>query len=126
MEYKNFESLRRHEEGCYSIEWLDRHSPIVIIAPHAGKIEPGTGKIARKIARDIYSIYLFIGHRRKLKKEPGGGRMRSLHLTSANFDEPKAIEFVKSRKVALAVHGLDNGVAEQILQPGHLCWWQEP
>jgi phage replication-related protein YjqB (UPF0714/DUF867 family) len=113
MEYANFDNLRRHEEGCYSIERIDRRSSIVIIAPHAGQIEPSTGKIARKIARDIYSIYLFIGHRRKFKKEPGGGRMRSLHITSANFDEPKAMEFVKSRKVALAVHGLDNDVANR-------------
>jgi phage replication-related protein YjqB (UPF0714/DUF867 family) len=112
-EYENFESLRKHEEGHYLIEPIPRHSPIVIIAPHAGKIEPHTGKIARKIARNDYSLYRFIGERKKFKKHPDDGRMQSLHLCSYKFDEPDAVRLVKSHKVALAVHGLQNDVADK-------------
>lgn len=111
-EYENFDSLKKHEEGCYFIDRIDRHSSIVILAPHGGRIEPGTVEIAREIARGVYSLYCFIGLRGN-RKDLGDGRMESLHLPSYKFDEPEAVRLVKARKLALAVHGLKDAAARQ-------------
>jgi phage replication-related protein YjqB (UPF0714/DUF867 family) len=53
---------------------------VAIIAPHGGKIEPGTSEIAAAIAGDDYSLYRFQGLRDRPREE--------LHITSAKFDEP--------------------------------------
>ena len=54
---------------------------IVILAPHGGKIEPGTSELARAVAGSDIALYLFEG------VKPSGNR--ALHVTSTNFDEPR-------------------------------------
>ena len=86
--YQNFAALRRHE-----FEWIDfrvvvedRHSPVAIVAPHGGKIEPGTSQIATAIAGLDYSLYCFEGIKRT-----GNAR---LHVTSSNFDEHRCLALI--------------------------------
>ena len=76
----------------------DRHTSLVIIAPHGGRIEIGTSEIAKEIAGFNYSFYCFQG----LKL---GRPHTDLHITSTNFDEPRGLELVKSAEIVIAIHG---------------------
>ena len=96
--YSCFAELVNHEEQNidYKISISDVGSTITIIAPHGGKIEPGTSDIARKIAAERYNCYCFEG----IKKENNG----CLHITSHKFDEPMAVKLVAAALTAVAIH----------------------
>jgi phage replication-related protein YjqB (UPF0714/DUF867 family) len=95
--YNSYAELRAcEEEGRhYRIHAIDRASPIVIVAPHGGLIEPGTFEVARLIAADDLSFYCF--------ESLASGR--GLHITSSRFDEPKGVALVEASEIAIAVHG---------------------
>jgi hypothetical protein len=61
--YARFAALAAEETlGVhYRIRLADRGTPFVVLAPHGGKIEPGTSQIAAAIARDDDSLYGFEG-----------------------------------------------------------------
>lgn len=67
------------------------------MAPHGGRIEPETDRLATAIAGDRFSLYCFRGC-----LETGN---RRLHLPSHLFDEPRALAALKGADVVLAVHG---------------------
>jgi phage replication-related protein YjqB (UPF0714/DUF867 family) len=73
-------------------------SRIAIIAPHAGGIERGTTRIARQLAGDEHSLYLFEG----LKPS---GNFDALHITSCRFDEPSCIDLICRTDIVITVHG---------------------
>lgn len=54
--------------------------------------------MARAIAGNTFSLYLFEGI-----KAAGN---RALHVTSPNFDEPRALEMVAASEQVVAIHGL--------------------
>lgn len=97
--YISFNELAAHEQfGLdYYIRDEDRRTPYVILAPHGGKIEPGTSEIAETIAGVDLSFYAFEALRE--------GRHGDLHITSHLFDEPLAIALVGRSQTAIAVHG---------------------
>jgi phage replication-related protein YjqB (UPF0714/DUF867 family) len=97
--YDSFATLAANEiEGVdYRIRAMERASPIAIVAPHGGLIEPGTSEIAAAIAADRFSLYCFEG----LTKVSG----KSLHITSTRFDEPRALALVAASEVVIGVHG---------------------
>ncbi len=78
--YRNFEELKEKEvEGRdYRIRKNLKDSTVLIMAPHGGKIEPGTAEIAEAIAGHDYSFYSFEG----LKAD----RNSNLHIESHLFD----------------------------------------
>lgn len=82
-----------------------------VIAPHGGKIERGTTKIARAIAGEEFSLYLFEGIR------PEGGNFKLLHLTSRVFDEPRCLALVERCRFVISVHGF-KGAHEEVLAGG--------
>ena len=96
--YSCFADLKNHEKRNkdYKISARDVGSDIMIIAPHGGKIEPGTSDIARKIAAQRFNCYCFEG----IKKENN----RRLHITSHHFDEPMAVKIVSESLIVVAVH----------------------
>ena len=96
--YKDFNDLTQHEvlNIDYKLSIRDTGSPVTIIAPHGGKIEPRTSDIAKNIARKGYNYYCFEGI-----KESHNGR---LHITSHRFDEPKAIQIISKSRVVVAIH----------------------
>ena len=96
--YCNFNELRNNErrDKDYRLYISDVGSAITIIAPHGGRIEPGTSEIARKIAAERYNCYCFEG----VKKENNG----CLHITSHRFDEPMAVKMVSASRVVVSVH----------------------
>ncbi len=98
--YRNFAQLRKGEtEGIdYRICITERASFAAIIAPHGGRIEPGTSEIAAAIAENAHSLYCFEGL--------GNRPHRDLHITSTNFDEPQCLDLIARYRVVIAVHGL--------------------
>ncbi|HJS10004.1 poly-gamma-glutamate hydrolase family protein [Sphingopyxis sp.] len=103
--YSNFAELAANEtaEVDYRIRAENRGTPVVIIAPHGGRIEPGTLEIAATIAGDALSFYAFEALR-------ASGKRGSLHITSTRFDEPQALALVGAAQKAIAIHGrADNG-----------------
>jgi phage replication-related protein YjqB (UPF0714/DUF867 family) len=99
--YASFQQLAAGER-CgvdFRICAMRRGSPVAIIAPHGGMIEPGTSNLARAIAGEDYSLYCFEGLRRRPH--------RDLHITSARFDEPRGLKIVQRCDLVVALHGLD-------------------
>ena len=96
--YSCFAELKKNEaqNKDYKISISDVGSGITIIAPHGGKIEPGTSDIARKIAKERFNCYCFEG----VKKESNG----RLHITSHNFDEPTAEKIIGGSHTVVAIH----------------------
>lgn len=70
---------------------------VLIIAPHAGKIEPGTSELSEAIAGDLFSSYLLEGALSKGN--------HNLHITSHRFDEPQAIAALAQCSFAVGIHG---------------------
>ncbi|MBB3385875.1 MULTISPECIES: poly-gamma-glutamate hydrolase family protein [unclassified Rhizobium] len=98
--YNSFSALREREtEGVdYRVRVESRSSPVVVIAPHAGFIEPATSEIALAIANGRFSLYRFEGlDPARLHHE--------LHVTSENFDEPIANNLVANSAIVIAIHG---------------------
>jgi phage replication-related protein YjqB (UPF0714/DUF867 family) len=70
---------------------------ILILAPHGGGIELGTSELAKAVAADDHSLYLFEG-----LKVAGN---HNLHITSSNFDEPICRAMLKQANRVVTVHG---------------------
>ena len=90
----------------YRIVVKDRGTPVLILAPHGGWIEPETSEIAMAIAGKGLSFYAF----EALKKGPHG----DFHITSNRFDEPNAIDLVGRSWTAVAIHGRGNDGSEAV------------
>ena len=71
-----------------------------MIAPHGGRIEPGTSEAMRAIAGEEFSAYAFEG----LKSTDN---FKSLHITSHHFDDPRCLELISTAQYVVAVHGCD-------------------
>lgn len=109
--YPNFEMLRRAERADdFRIDCRLRPSAVAIIAPHGGKIEPGTSNIAAAIAANDYCLYRFEG--RKPREN------RDLHITSTHFDEPECLTLISACDHVVAVHGCEG--EEQVVYMGGL------
>jgi len=92
---------QRYLEGVdYAVHVVPREgSGIAILAPHGGHIEGRTSEIARLIAADDHALYLFEGLRTT------GDNFDCLHLTSGQFDEPRALDLISRCDTVVAVHG---------------------
>lgn len=99
VSYQSYKELSEHEvEGQdYRIRIELRDPRILIMAPHGGRIEPGTTEIAEAIAGMDYSFYSFEG----LKAEGNS----VLHIESHLFDEPHALQAVNQADITITVHG---------------------
>lgn len=96
--YVNFAELSSSEpDGAFRIEVRRKESAVALIAPHGGKIEPGTSDICRSVAGEDLTYYLFEGCK--------SNKNRNLHITSSRFDEPQGIDVARSAQVVVAFHG---------------------
>lgn len=98
--YENFADLAAREtEGThYRISAIRRDSPVLVMAPHGGFIEPGTHLVAGYLAGERHSFYAFEG------LEPRA-RGKGMHITSRRFDEPRALALVGQAEIVITVHG---------------------
>ena len=101
--YPNFAVLAQHEKEGFDYRILHRNgsSGVLVMAPHGGGIEPGTGDIADALAGSAHAFYCFKG----LKKSGN----RALHITSNRFDEPLAELMLKKTQWVLTIHGCREG-----------------
>jgi phage replication-related protein YjqB (UPF0714/DUF867 family) len=79
----------------YRVRVVQRASRIVVLAPHGGRIEPGTSETAALIAAGDFSLYCF-------ESLVSG---RQLHITSSRFDEPRGLALVAASDIPIAIHG---------------------
>jgi phage replication-related protein YjqB (UPF0714/DUF867 family) len=100
--YKSFKELSKREvEGRdYRIRIDLKNGPVLVMAVHGGKIEPGTAEIAEAIAGHDHSFYSFEG----LKADGNS----VLHIESHLFDEPRALEAIEKADIVITVHGQIN------------------
>jgi phage replication-related protein YjqB (UPF0714/DUF867 family) len=80
----------------------------LIMAPHAGEIEPGTSEIALAIAGKEFSYYLFEGIK--------GAGNSELHITSTSFNEPRALQMAADTESVVTIHG--EGSEDEIVYIG--------
>ncbi len=108
--YRNFKELKQKEKRNqdYRISISDIGSPVTVIAPHGGKIEPQTSYIAGRIAGDNFNFYSFEG----IKPENN----HCLHITSHNFDEPQALRLIAASRIVVAIHACTDRKA--LVYPG--------
>ncbi|SFF99164.1 Phage-related replication protein YjqB, UPF0714/DUF867 family [Desulfotomaculum arcticum] len=106
--YSSFEELKSNEVlGLdYEIIYGQAESPILMLAPHGGRIEPGTTELAAAIAGGTWGYYSFCG----LKDNA----YRDLHITSTKFDEPIALKLVTNSKRTIAIHGCKDMTRKKI------------
>jgi phage replication-related protein YjqB (UPF0714/DUF867 family) len=96
--YRRFdELLEREGQAAFNISTRTTPSGAAIIAPHGGKIEFLTSELTKAIAGNEFSFYSFEGNLKNDNKR--------LHITSENFDEPKANEIVQNAAVIVVLHG---------------------
>lgn len=96
--YASFEQLSASEPaGSYEIELRRMNSAVALIAPHAGKIEPGTSELCRFVAGEDLTYYLFQGRKPNSNSD--------LHITSSRFDEPRGLAAADSAQVVTTFHG---------------------
>jgi phage replication-related protein YjqB (UPF0714/DUF867 family) len=114
-QYHSFAALSaREREGVhYRVRVTLRPSPIAILAPHGGWIEPGSSEAAEAIAGESFSFYCFES---LMKRDKGDG----LHITSTRFDEPRALQVVEAAHVVVGVHGRKDGSDEASIWVGGL------
>jgi len=112
-EYTSMTALRAKENPRdYSFQIKAPNSPVAILAPHGGKIEPGTREIAEAIAGDTYRLFCFDGHRQR-------ENMRYLHVESHLYDEAQCVDLIKQCQLVLAIHGCaDPTGAPEMIYPG--------
>lgn len=110
--YGNFQELQadKQENVDYRIKVRGGKYPVLIVAPHGGIIEPYTANIAGWLAGEDFALYIFEGVKAASSKE--------LHITSHNFDEPRALAAAARAEIVLTVHGLRNGTEEFIMVGG--------
>ena len=107
--YKSFAELAEEQVENRDFRRVSKSvvgSRVAIVAPHGGRIEPGTSQIARLIARNAHSLYLFEG-----LKAPGENKQ--LHITSHLFDEPRCVQLVRNSLIVVTIHGC--------LRPDAIC-----
>ena len=97
--YPDFATLAaaHDHDKDYRITVQDRGTRVAILAPHGGTIEPETASIARAVAGDDLSFYLFEALR--------AGAHGDYHITSHRFDEPRALALVAGADTSIAIHG---------------------
>jgi phage replication-related protein YjqB (UPF0714/DUF867 family) len=97
--YRCFDELRKCEsEGRdYRIRLHHGKSCFAIMAPHGGKIERGTSRLAESIAGNEHTFYSFEGVKDKNNYH--------LHITSDRFDEPKALLLAGQVHTVITIHG---------------------
>ena len=97
--YRSFRELadREVQGRDYQIRMNLRDGRVLVIAPHGGKIEPGTTEIAEAVAGTDHSFYSFEG-----LKANGNG---VLHIESHLFDEPCALQAVEKADIVITIHG---------------------
>ncbi|MDA1334649.1 MAG: poly-gamma-glutamate hydrolase family protein [bacterium] len=88
------------------ISLKDRGSSVGVFAIHGGKIDLGTGTMARLISGDDYSFYVYDGESSEDK------------VTSTMFDEQQALNLADSLDTIVSIHGEKDTDDEYVMLGG--------
>lgn len=106
--YANYAELSaaKVEGQDYQIRYEDNGSDILILSPHAGSIESGSTELIQAITDDMteWNWYLFEGMQSSNNSE--------LHITSTNFDEPRALNMLSKASRSVSIHGKSGDIAD--------------
>lgn len=101
LEYPSMTALRKVEQAdAYDLTWTITESPMIVVAPHGGAIEPRTSEIASALAGTEHTQCQFKG------KLPAGQNFPRLHVTSVNWDVEECLILIRQRTHALSIHGM--------------------
>lgn len=83
----------------YQVSYEDNGSDMLLFSPHAGAIEIGSSELIHAISQDRpeWNWYLFEGLQSSNNSE--------LHITSTNFDEPRALNMMSKASRSVTIHG---------------------
>lgn len=94
-----YEFSKNHREGIdYKIEIEDKNLACSVFAIHGGKLEKGTSKLAKEIARDIANLYIFNSLMAK--------DVYKSHITSTKYNEIRAIDLAKKSSISISIHAM--------------------
>lgn len=116
--YKSYAGLSSdYKEGKdYVIETQEKQrSNTIVLAIHGGRIEKGTDELAKAVAQDDHSYYVFKALKYHDKNED---QRNDLHITSKNFDEPFALRMTAKRHKVVSIHGA-KGTEELVYMGGN-------
>ncbi|MFN8660109.1 MAG: poly-gamma-glutamate hydrolase family protein [Candidatus Obscuribacterales bacterium] len=115
-DYPSLDELMRHEQRHrdWDISFIERGTWLVVVAPHAKTIEPFTELIAKEVAGEDHSLFVFEGLRRKTETRSW------LHVSSESFAHPDLERLQGSCKVTLSIHGAanNNDIPERVTHMG--------
>lgn len=103
--YSSLAALKKAEgrHRAYRIEIRNRHSPVTLISPHGGFIEPGTSALAHAVAGSMHNLFDFQG----LQQD----NPQDLHVTATKFRDPILDNLLRRSRAAVAIHGMhDQGL----------------
>lgn len=80
----------------YAIAVEDRASAVTVFAPHGGLLEPGTDVIAKNCAGADWNLFVLTALSSATAKD--------MHVTAANFDEPRSLALAGRSTVGVGVH----------------------
>jgi phage replication-related protein YjqB (UPF0714/DUF867 family) len=106
------ELARRYKYGQdFEIDIRHADARVLILAPHGGKIEPGTSEVCRAIAGAEFTSYCLEGRL-------GSSNYDCLHVKSECFDEPQALKLASQARILVTVHGCDRRERELVYVGG--------
>ena len=76
---------------------VDRGAAVAVVAPHGGKIEPGTSLLSAAIAGQDSNYYCLEGLM--------DGHNGQLHVTSSRFDDPDCLALIAGCRRVVTIHG---------------------
>ncbi|MGA9174254.1 MAG: poly-gamma-glutamate hydrolase family protein [Thermoactinomyces sp.] len=102
--YDNYAELSSHyHQGTdYTIETQSKTDDVIVLAIHGGRIEKGTDQLAKAIAQDDHSYYIFNA---LIYEDSNNDGRNDLHLTSTHFDEPTALKMTTQKHKVVSIHG---------------------
>jgi phage replication-related protein YjqB (UPF0714/DUF867 family) len=97
--YRSFAELQRdtQEDRDYRVVTRAGITGVAVMAPHGGRIEPGTDLLANAVAGREHAFYAFMGLRLR--------NNAALHIPSECFDEPRALEMAARSHTVITMHG---------------------
>ena len=103
--YANYAELAANQVEGTDYQIITRYigSDTTCMTPHGGGIEPGSSEVVEEVAGYRYNMYKFEGI-----KSSGNS---VLHITSANFDEPKCLTMSAKSKRVISIHGKSGDTA---------------
>ncbi|KJZ74691.1 hypothetical protein HIM_05808 [Hirsutella minnesotensis 3608] len=113
--YKSVAEIKEKKNNTeYRITRRGGRGRAVVVGIHGGTIELGTSELVSEIASNDVPYYLFES---LVMLTPGRAKNRdpnNLHVTSANFQDPPATDFVQTKDVVISMHGCKNYTFDDI------------